>query len=134
MARAAGGMMRRRIEADLVLTSPMLRARQTGSILARGLGLPSHCIEILDELACGAEWSTLHEALRPYAHVRSLILVGHQPDLSALAAALLGTPGDPIDFGPGSLARFDVDRIPPRAPARLVWLLSLEQLERAGLA
>lgn len=83
---------------DAILTSPLLRARETGAILARELGVePS----VDERLAPG----TTPERLAQAASERSgtVIAVGHQPDCSRIAAALTGEP-EP-DFPPaGSVA------------------------------
>ncbi len=115
--------------ADAILCSPFLRARETAAIVARCLGIPPDRVETLEELASGAKWSNLQLTLRPFGHLASVILVGHQPDLSAMAAEILRSGTDQVPFGPGSLARIQVDAIPPLREATLEWLLSMRDLE-----
>lgn len=128
MERAAGGMLRMRIAADAILSSPLLRARETAAIVADRLEIPARSRGTLDELASGATWSGVGAALRPYAALGSLILVGHQPDLSAMVAEIVELGRGSVEFTPGSLARIDVDAIPPRAGGRLRWILAMEEL------
>ena len=68
------------IEPDVVLTSPLLRARETGAAL--GFGAP----EAHDALAPGAT----EEDVRTAAAGRgdTVVVVGHQPDCGRIAAAL----------------------------------------------
>ena len=73
------------LEPDAVLTSPLLRARETAQEIARPAGLEP---EPDERLAPGAT----AEAVRAAAEERgqTVIVVGHQPDCSRIAAALGG--------------------------------------------
>lgn len=73
---------------DRIQTSPLVRARQTSAILlGAGLG-PRE--EVCDHLAPGGDacqwWQQGH---RDFGKIQRLALVGHQPDLSQWAAALI---------------------------------------------
>jgi len=68
---------------DVVLTSPLLRARQTGEALARATG-STH--ETDDRLAPGATPDTVREAVT--GRGERVIVVGHQPDCGRIAAEL----------------------------------------------
>jgi len=65
---------------DAVLTSPLLRARETGAAL--GFGAP----EPHDALAPGATEEDVREAVT--GRGGTVIVVGHQPDCGRIAAAL----------------------------------------------
>jgi len=67
------------IEADVVLTSPLLRARETGAAL--GFGAP----EAHEALAPGATDEDVREAIAGRGDI--VIVVGHQPDCGRIAAA-----------------------------------------------
>jgi phosphohistidine phosphatase len=73
------------LEPDAVLTSPLLRARETAKELARPAGIEA---EPDERLAPGAT----AEAVRAAAAERgeTVVVVGHQPDCSRIAAALGG--------------------------------------------
>ncbi|MEB3263799.1 MAG: histidine phosphatase family protein [Synechococcus sp.] len=83
---------------ELMVTSPLVRARQTAE-LAREAGLAGRLLEAA-ELSPEADPDPLLESCLagqpPWGGWRRLALVGHEPDLSVLAARLLGAP-------PGSL-------------------------------
>jgi len=72
---------------DAVLTSPLLRARETGAELARPVGLEP---EPDERLAPGAT----AESVRAAAEERgeTVVVVGHQPDCGRVAAELTGGP------------------------------------------
>jgi phosphohistidine phosphatase SixA len=75
----------------VVLTSPLLRARQTALAIAGATGSP---IEVDDRLAPGAHAEGLTEAVR--GREGPVATVGHQPDCSEIAIALTGRdPGFP---------------------------------------
>ena len=80
-ARRLGDQLRADgIEPDAVLSSPLLRARETASDL--GFGAP----EALDELAPGATEESVRAAVADRGE--TVVVVGHQPDCSQIAAAL----------------------------------------------
>jgi phosphohistidine phosphatase len=70
------------VHPDAVLTSPLLRARETGADL--GFGDP----EPLDELAPGATAEAVKAAIA--GRGETVVVVGHQPDCGRIAAALRG--------------------------------------------
>lgn len=73
---------------DLMLTSPLVRAKQTAAIL-KDVGLTKH-LETSAYLAPGGnlqDWVNWLESWK--ASEKSLALVGHEPDLSAWAERLL---------------------------------------------
>ena len=71
------------IRPDALLTSPLLRARETGEALAEALACTS---EPTDALAPGASATTVREAVEGRGD--TVIVVGHQPDCSQIAAEL----------------------------------------------
>jgi phosphohistidine phosphatase len=75
------------VRPDAVLTSPLLRAHETAQELARPAGLDP---EPDERLAPGAT----AEGVRAAAAERgeTVVVVGHQPDCSQIAAALTGGP------------------------------------------
>ena len=84
------------VRPDAILTSPLLRARETAAELARPAGLQP---EPDERLAPGAS----AEDVRAAAGERGerVVVVGHQPDCSRIAAALTGGP-EPA-FPPGGV-------------------------------
>ena len=89
------------LEPDAVLTSPLLRARETAQELARPAGLEP---EPDERLAPGAT----AEAVRAAAEERgeTVIVVGHQPDCSRIAAALAGA--EEPAFPPGGMLAIEL--------------------------
>jgi phosphohistidine phosphatase len=83
---------------DVVLSSPLLRARQTAAEL--GFGEP----ESLDALAPGATADDVRAAIR--GRGETVAVVGHQPDCSRIAASLRG--GEEPAFPPAGAQIIDL--------------------------
>jgi phosphohistidine phosphatase SixA len=71
----------------VVLSSPLLRARETARELARPAGLEA---EPDDRLAPGATAESVKAAAADRGE--TVVVVAHQPDCSQIAAALTGGP------------------------------------------
>ena len=71
------------VHPDAVLTSPLLRARETGEALADALHSAS---EPSDALAPGATAAAVRSAVE--GRGETVIVVGHQPDCGQIAAEL----------------------------------------------
>jgi phosphohistidine phosphatase len=84
-----------------VLTSPLLRARQTAELIAAPLALEP---EPDDRLAPGA---TAADVLAAVAGRGDTVVVGHQPDCGHIAAELTG--GAEPAFPPGGVAEIDLE-------------------------
>ncbi len=107
---------------DFVLTSPLVRARDTATLLAAGLK-PKPAIAEVEALAPGGRQQAVLEAIKTHAkRHRRLALVGHEPDLGELAAQLLGARGS-VQFKKGAICAIDVDGATPGGPGTLRWLL-----------
>jgi phosphohistidine phosphatase SixA len=102
-ARALGEQLQAdEVRPSAVLTSPLLRARQTGGELARALDVPT---EPDDRLAPGASVDDVRAVVD--GRGGDVVIVGHQPDCSQIAAALTGGPEPP--FPAGGLAVLELD-------------------------
>jgi phosphohistidine phosphatase len=72
---------------DAILTSPLLRARETGAELAKSLRVDA---EPDDRLAPGATTEDVRSAVS--GRGETVVVVGHQPDCGRIAAELSGGP------------------------------------------
>jgi phosphohistidine phosphatase len=109
-AALAGDYCRRHgLRPDLILTSPYRRTVQTGEIVAAAMrDVP---VQADPFLASGMEPDMAFEARRAYGHLGCLLLVGHQPDLGLLLAALLGVKDAAnLPFKLATLAGLRIDR------------------------
>lgn len=128
--RAVEGLDELGVELDLVLTSPLVRARQTAEILSTGLkGRPP--LGELPALAPDRPPRAVPGALARYSAQHAIALVGHEPGLGELCALLLGA-RRAVPFKKGAVCRIDVDGLPPQAPGVLCWFGTPQMLRRAG--
>jgi phosphohistidine phosphatase len=132
LREVVAGMRALELAVDVVLTSPLVRARETAQIVAEAYDLPEP--EIVRALAPGGGPDAVLTALGGYAASTALVLVGHQPDLGELASTLLaGTPGlVPLPFKKAGLAAITVASHPPRGAGHLEFFLKPGQLRRIG--
>jgi phosphohistidine phosphatase len=79
------------VSPDIVLTSPLLRARQTGEELARATRSRT---EPDDRLEPGATSESVRKAVS--GRGEHVVVVGHQPDCGQIAAELTGGPEPPF--------------------------------------
>ena len=134
LRKAAKGVRRLEIPFDALLTSPLLRARQTAEIVAAALGLEDR-LEEISGLAPESTVEHLMFGLIRYQHLEHLLLVGHQPLLSDTLSHLLKagqTPRLDIDLKKASLCRVEIDGLPPANPGKLHWLMTPKLLRLLG--
>lgn len=105
------------IRPDRIITSPRVRAAETAAIVGRALGLePAEDAR----LAEGCDLADL-DALIAGSGAREPMVVGHDPDLSALLSVLIGARGQAMRKG--ALATIEV-RLPLRPGEGLLrWLV-----------
>lgn len=119
MEREASTMAALRLPPGVILTSPLVRARQTAAIVARALTLEDALADD-DRLAPGFGIEELGSIMREHRDTAALMLVGHEPDFSTVIAACIG--GGRVDCKKGGLARVDfLDASSQKG--LLVWLL-----------
>jgi phosphohistidine phosphatase len=109
-----------------ILSSPLLRARETATIVARELGLPSEIIPC-DLLANSHTTTDLLRALQRPQPPREALLVGHMPGVADDLAVILGTESaSGLSFGRATIACVELAR-PLAGHGELVWFLHQKQ-------
>jgi phosphohistidine phosphatase len=129
--RAAAGLGRLAGKVGCLLTSPLVRARQTADILHRVAGWPVPLEQV--ELAPRRTAAQVLALLREQA-VDSIALVGHEPDLSRLLAVCVAGPGARLgcQFKKGAAACLAFGSAPRAGQATLEWLATPKLLRAAG--
>ena len=124
MEEIAQGLAKTGFEPDRIVSSPYLRATETAEIVARSLGSGLR-VEPCEALQPGGTPEALFDFLAKPAGRKAILLVGHEPDLSKLAASLVGA-GRNHDFAlkKGGSCLISLDHFPPRAPGRMIWWLT----------
>jgi len=102
-AAAVGDFCRRHLlPFGVIISSPVLRAAETARIVQARLAAQPVMLDA--RLACGMTPETAMLVLREQRKCESILLVGHQPDLSDLGGYLLSRDGScQIDFGKAAL-------------------------------
>ena len=122
LRRAARGIRRLDVAFDGILTSPVLRARQTAEIVASAFD-PRPSIITIESLAPGGSYASLVADLEKHGRKTRIALVGHEPGIGELGARLIGSRHS-FEFKKGAVCRIDVDEIPPVGPGDLRWFLT----------
>jgi phosphohistidine phosphatase len=107
---------------DAVLTSPLVRARQTAEIVAGLLGVPVGLEARLGEMV---DLAVLEEILTDAGSPGRPLIVGHDPDFSELVSELVGAP---IVMRKAAFARIDAERPLVPGGGELRWLVPPELL------
>ncbi len=122
MAREAKRFVALGVHPDVILTSPLVRARQTADIVACELGVD---LQEDQRLAPGFAIDDLADVLREHERAKVLMLVGHEPDLSEVAGNLVG--GGRLSMKKGGLACISVTN-PSSLQGELICLLTPKAL------
>src|SRR5262245_13967294 len=119
------------VRLDRLLTSPLVRARQTAEALHDGWGTGAPSLVECDLLAPGEKKRELLERIREQ-HVDSLGLVGHNPDLSELVGWFLGDKRAGFNLDKAGVALVEFDGLAGKGSGVLAWLVTPAWCERVG--
>jgi phosphohistidine phosphatase len=108
----------------LILSSPLTRAEETARLAAREMNSPK-LVKIVDFLRAGMTveraFSGIRECLvdlmkrEKYSDRVSIMLVGHEPDFSNLAGALIGGRAGSVHFRKATLMGVTLQELKPGA-------------------
>jgi phosphohistidine phosphatase len=130
LRKAARGLNAIGVGFDQIVTSPLVRTRQTADVFSEELKSKPP-VATSDALApAGAPPAVIQEITK---HVRKarVALVGHEPNLGELAALLIGA-RTPLAFKKGGICRIDFDMLPPKGGGMLRWFLTPKMLRALG--
>lgn len=119
MEREAKALADVGLNPDVIVTSPLVRAKQTAEILADALKMRKKLVED-ERVAQNFDRAKLAGVLQDHAGADNVVLVGHEPDFSALIGDVVG--GAAIVLKKGGIAC--VELTSASAPAgSLLWLV-----------
>jgi phosphohistidine phosphatase len=122
LRRGARSLAALGVSFDVVLTSPLVRTKQTADIVA-GAFDPRPPIVTADALAPGGSVQAVLADLDRQSRRKRIALVGHEPGIGELAARLAGS-RHPFEFKKGAVCRIDVETLPAAGPGTLRWFLT----------
>jgi phosphohistidine phosphatase len=111
------------VSPSLILSSPYVRAVETAAVAVDVLGYHGKVVRtraLVPEASPADVW----EELRSRPEERAILLAGHEPLMSSLAAFLLSSPAMQVDMKKAALVRIDCDRFGPEPSGVLRWMLT----------
>lgn len=124
----AGILQRLKVHIDLILSSPLQRARETAEIIQQGLKI--HDLLTTESLISGSNLRDLITTVNDHQG-ESVLLVGHEPQLSSFISLL--TAGDEqfrLEMRKASLACLETKHPVKKGQAVLLWLMGIQQMEQ----
>jgi len=124
-----------KIKFELIITSPLQRANQTASIVAKTLN-KGRKVEGWDELKPEGNRQELYHKLSQFNQASTVLIVGHEPYLSGMIGELIRNDGVEEehvknDIGSGQivlkkagLAKIRITSLTPKMQGELRWLLT----------
>ncbi len=120
------------VDFDFLVSSPLLRARQTADLAAEAWGWEEAPQES-EALGHGCSLAGVLKLLAKFPPDAGVAIVGHEPDFSRIAAQLIGKAGDAvIDLKKGGALGIAFDGHPAAGAGRLTFLLKPGQLRKLG--
>ena len=104
---------------ELILHSPLVRARQTAEAMANEIGSEFITLRVENALSPGVDAQRLLRTLASL-DVERVVCVGHQPDMSHCLAEMIG--GGDVGFMPGTIAGIEFPGPIVLHGGRLRWL------------
>jgi len=115
---------------NVILSSPLVRARQTAEIIAAELKLTKR-LALTDELKPGGDAKKLAQKINGLkSGPENVLLVGHEPDFSEWISLLVtGNGSAGFALKKGGLAKLEVEKLRAGKCATLAWLLTPAQMK-----
>ena len=113
---------------DQILSSPLVRARQTADVFAEELKAKPP-IANTDALTPAGSPGAVIQELGKHMRKARIALVGHEPNMGELAAFLIGAKV-PLPFKKGAICRIDFSVFPPKGKGELCWFVTPKMLRK----
>jgi phosphohistidine phosphatase len=127
---AAGGLRVLGLRLDAILTSPLVRAAETAQLIADEYS-NNPPPQVLPALSSDVSAHQAIAALAPFVRYQNVLAVGHEPQLSRLAALLLAPNGAvKIRFKKGACIALDLPKALEPGAGELKWMLTQRQLRK----
>jgi phosphohistidine phosphatase len=130
MREIVRGMLKLGVEFDAIFDSGYVRARQTAEAVTDAYRVDSRDIQAAAALEPESSPSELLALLKTVKDAERVLMVGHEPHLSAAVKHLTGaSDGVSVDFKKGALCRIDLDP-KKKGNGTLMWLLPPKALRK----
>jgi len=118
------------IQADLMFSSPYVRATQTAAIFASELEYSKQKIRRTDSLLPGAEPGAFLRELAREKDVSTVLCFGHAPHVDGLLGAAVGASRHITSMKKAGVALVELKRLSP-PNGQLVWLITPKLMRKA---
>ena len=126
------GLKALKVKPDVILSSPLLRARETAEISKKGL-ITGAKVELAEELAPAASPDRLIARLADLADKPVVLCVGHEPHISSTISAMVsGKTAAAFDVKKAGACCIRFTGIPKAGAGTLLWLLPPKFLRVIG--
>jgi len=130
LQKISKGMIRAGVGLDWIVSSPLVRAKETAQIVAESF-TPKVPVEFAEALAPGGTVEALLAFLGKQPARTSTLLVGHEPGLSEFACRLIGANLDAgLAFKKAGCCLITFPEVPQISCGRLFWWLTPRLLRR----
>jgi len=116
-------LKRAAVTPSLILSSPYKRAVETAEIAAQVLGYKGKMVRV-EALVPGGSPHAVWDELRGRKEESAILLAGHEPLMSSIAAFLLDSPALQIDMKKAALVRIDCQKLGAKPGGVLKWMLT----------
>jgi phosphohistidine phosphatase len=124
MREVARGLRAIDVAPELILSSPLPRARRTAEIILEEMGGRIQ-LKLTSTLAPSGSRSELYRELRTDRKLSALMIVGHQPGLGEIAGEIAwGSAEHYLELKKGGVCALEVGRLDPTPAGALLWLLT----------
>jgi phosphohistidine phosphatase len=128
--QVAQGVVALGATADLLISSPYVRAMQTAEIFATELKYPTQKIQRTDLLLPGSEAALFYRELARDKQSTAIFCFGHAPQLDDLVATGIGLKHQVTSLKKAGVALIELKRVSPPS-GQLVWLATPKMLRKA---
>ena len=128
--QVAKGIAALGIHADLMVSSPYVRAMQTAAIFAAALDYPKQKIRRTDSLLPGAEPTAILRELARDKNASSVFCFGHAPHVDGLLAAAVGASHHITSMKKAGVGLVELKRFSP-PNGQLVWLATPKLIRKS---
>ena len=118
-----------KVTLDLIISSPLKRALQTAEVARKTLKYKGDILKT-KSLEPGASVQQVWDEIREHRDKSFLMMVGHNPLFSQLAAYLLGSPDVQVDFKKGGLMKINFEHFPPVPRGVLCWYITAKAVSK----
>jgi phosphohistidine phosphatase len=126
LEKMTGVLKTRGVRLDVIFCSPLTRAQQTAEALKPLLEDPNQWF-IDEDLRPGTKAQQVIDLLHGRTY-QNILMVGHQPDLTEIAAELLHPNSKQVvGLRPGNMMAMEFDKVVDMHAGTLQWLLAPEE-------